>query len=449
MTILTATIKETASLDHARALFMDDLGDWIGDCIERYGDAPATDVHDQATFTTSWGPWIRHRDDGRAVAFMLDLARKIREHFEQRDLWYHGYWRRQEVHHGTEHFELFLGLLVELAPQSQWAKDQLLDACEHIGNWVDGVPKWFDWDTSLFVSTHLGTTEVKTGAGHDINVPDHLRMINLCLLAHRVGGGDRYLKLATSHCAVWANAINRAAQLPLALVGTGWLETLSASQTAVYGSFVKTLNDFEDPVGRAENFLASNGVDAFLSIWQKTSDHRYRRAAERLLDVLATQIGDADAGPAVDALRRYRRATGDKRYDAAVLRAADALNPFDVGVLGLEPVVDWGGRPSGVGKRKDMAKWLEDGRPRRHGVVLLSLAAEIKRDPNLARRCLELGRSYIALARQAYSDGREHGCSGRSVSAIARGHGRDNNTGLVTGVLEPLLSLEFREPVGV
>jgi hypothetical protein len=37
--------------------------------------------------------------------------------------------------------------------------------------------------------------------------------------------------------------------------------------------------------------------------------------------------------------------------------------------------------------------------------------------------------------------GRDHGCSARSVSAIARGHGCDNNAGVTTAVLAPLLKV--------
>jgi hypothetical protein len=86
-----------------------------------------------------------------------------------------------------------------------------------------------------------------------------------------------------------------------------------------------------------------------------------------------------------------------------------------------------------------MLRWFEDGRPRRHSPVLLSLAAEIRGDPELAARAVDLARAYFTIATRCLPDGREHGCAARTVNAVARGHGRDNGTGVVTGVLAPLL----------
>ena len=46
----------------------------------------------------------------------------------------------QEAHHGTEHFELFLGMLYRLDPDDAATTAQLLDAAEHIVNSVPGIP---------------------------------------------------------------------------------------------------------------------------------------------------------------------------------------------------------------------------------------------------------------------------------------------------------------------
>ena len=70
--------------------------------------------------------------------------------------------------------------------------------------------------------------------------------------------------------------------------------------------------------------------------------------------------------------------------------------------------------------------------------ITLAVAAEILGDDALAARALDLARAYFALARQALPDGRDHGCAARTVSAVARGHGRDNHAGVVTAVLGPL-----------
>jgi len=191
-------------------------------------------------------------------------------------------------------------------------------------------------------------------------------------------------------------------------------------------------------VDRAENFLTSDASHALLTVWQQTGHGIYRRAAERWLDALATQLTDPDAGAAADAIRGYRRATGDPRYDAAVIHAVRALDPAGVRTLGLDTTPRCAQRPSGIGKRSDLPTWLEDGQPRRHNPITLAVAAEIANDPDLATQAVDQARAYFALARRAHPDGRDHGCAAQSVSAVARGHGRENHAGMTTAVLGPI-----------
>jgi hypothetical protein len=82
-----------------------------------------------------------------------------------------------------------------------------------------------------------------------------------------------------------------------------------------------------------------------------------------------------------------------------------------------------------------MPNWYEDGAPRRHNPVTLAAAAAIAEREDWRTLALDLGYAYFELARRSYPDGRDHGCSSRSVSAVARGHGRDNNVGVLTGLL--------------
>ena len=137
-------------------------------------------------------------------------------------------------------------------------------------------------------------------------------------------------------------------------------------------------------------------------------------------------------------MRTYRKLTSSSRYDNAVMAAASRLNPQKIEVLGIEPIVKRDRKPPGIGKRGDMAEWFEDARPRTCNPILLATAAQIANDPALATRAIDLAAAYFELARRVYPDGRDHGCSARSVSAIARGHGRDNNAGVVTAVLQPI-----------
>jgi hypothetical protein len=471
--VITAAIPTSESLDRACQRFLDELGQWVHSCVRRYGGASPTRVHDQATYTTSWLPWIRARGGAVERRFLATLRDRIASHFHRVGQWRHGYWRMHDVHHGTEHFELFLGALWRLDRDDDVTVSHVLDAVEHMGNWSSRVPEWFDWNTGLFHSRFLGTDGVRPTGRARVNVPDHLRCVNLSLLAYDMTGMQRYLRLAVAHAGRWADAITGDSRLPLALAPCGpiysslteadlrarlperrrpLMSRVARSASKALYRMRRTLDRsptavIETPrvvsvVDRAESFLASNGVATFIHVWRLTGQRRFRDAAERLIDILVTQLGDPDAGAVANAVRAYRNSTGDNRFDGRVLDEVDRLRPWgfaEVAVNRYSP--RFNRQPGGVGKRKDMLAWLEDGRPRRHSPMLLALAAEIRHDEALAIRAVDLARTCFMLARRTLPDGRGHGCAARTVSAVARGHGRDNDTGVVSGVLAPMLDL--------
>ena len=440
-------VEPSHDLDHACQRFVDDLRRWAYAAIDRYADEPPTDVHDQGTYTTGWEPLLRANADERIVPFLQQTRDRIRDHFTQTRQWRHGYWRMQEAHHGTEHYELFLGALQRVVPQDRETARQLDDAAEHMGNWSSGAPDWFDWDRRRFHSLFFGADGLRVEPCMALNPPDHLRCVNICLLAasnpQTATVKSRYIELAAAYAGEWADAILAGDALPIALTADGALYQFSEDDKALYYSFMGEAPDLKSEVDRAENLLGSDAINTFLRLWRETGELRFRRAAERVLDPLVTQLSDADAGAAADAVRAYRRWTGDARYDGAALEAVNRLDPFDIREITLDTELTRPARrESGVGKRSDAPRWLEDGRARRHNPITLAVAAEIRGDSALQTRALDLARTYFLLARAAFADGRDHGCSARSVSAIARGHGRENHAGMTTAVLGPALGLQ-------
>ncbi len=293
----TQPIIPSASFAEAQSRFLDLLGQWARDCAERYAYAEPTNGHDQMTFVTGWEPYLLARPDPTLIKFLKDSRDRIANYFTARGQWRHGYWTMQEAHHGTEHFELFLGFLWRIDPDDPDTVAHFVDAAEHIVNGSDDAPAWWDENTGLFKS--------------------------LCFAAA--------------------------------------------------------------------------------------------------------------------AIRAYRRKTGDARYDAAVLEGIEEADPFGFESIGMERGERTKRKPPGIGKRSDAPRWFEDGEPRRRSPVRLALAAELLGDEALAVRAVDLARAYFEIAREHFPDGRQHGCAASTISAIARGHGRDNNTGMATGVLGPLM----------
>ena len=440
-------IEPSHDLSHACRRFLDDLRRWAYESLDRYADEPPTDVHDQGTYTTGWEPLLHTDPDERILRFLQQKRDRIRDHYNQTQQWRHGYWRMQEAHHGTEHYELFLGTLQRVLPEDSETARQLDDAAEHMGNWSNGAPDWFDWDRRRFHSLFFGADGLRTEPGMALNTPDHLRCVNICLQAASQPETEiarkRYIELATVYAGEWADAILAGDELPIALTPDSVLYEFSDSDKALYYSFMGEAPDLQAEVDRAENLLGSDAVNAFLRLWQESGELRFRQAAERLLEPLAAQLVDPDAGAAAAAVRTYRRWTGDTRYDKAVLEAVARLDPFDITHVALDTEYKRPARrASGVGKRSDAPRWLEDSRERRHNPITLAVAAEIEGDSALHARAVDLARTYFLLARDAFPDGRDHGCSARSVSAIARGHGRENHAGMTTAVLGPALDYD-------
>jgi hypothetical protein len=291
----------------------------------------------------------------------------------------------------------------------------------------------------LFRSLFFGTGGVRHD-DRELNMPEHLRCAALLLLSYDLSRESQFLDLAERYAVRWANAIcSDPARLPVGLDRSGPVYRLSGRGDLWYRSFAGMAGRLRDDTDRAENILASGGIQLFLRLWRASGKPVFLKAVERLLSVLTDSLKDPDAGVAADAIRTYRRISGKHDYDDSVLNAIRGLSPHDIRALSVDAPAKRKTRPRGIGKRTDMPVWHEDGRPRRLSPVLLSLAAEITDDQRIATSAVNLAHAYFALAARTMPDGREHGCGATTVSAVACGHGRDNHVGMTTGVLQPIM----------
>jgi len=257
--------------------------------------------------------------------------------------------------------------------------------------------------------------------------------------AHEMSGETRYLDLARLYGGRWADALLSRKSLPIGLDSTGGVFALDDASAEAYTGVRAQTADLGENLNRAENLLASGAVEAMLCLWQRTGEKRFLKAAGKLLDILMMELKDPDAGPAAATLRHFRRVTNDKLYDQQVAEAVEQFTYSEIRELSIEQVVQRDSKPTGVGKRRDMPEWFENNQPRRYNPILLALAAEITGDEILATQAVDIARTYFRLARKVYPSGRDHGCSSRSISAVCRGHGRDNHAGMTTAVLSPIM----------
>lgn len=447
--MVSKEIISSQSLQEAFMRFLSEIGNWIDDCIDELSDSLPIDGHDQGSFTIGWNPYIIAEENKRALQFLKDLRDKIKKYFESKGKWKHGYWKMSEAHHGTEHFELFLGNLWKLDHKDDETVAQMIDVAEHMGNWVEEIPDWFSWEKELFYAFHFGTDGVDLEEKKEgINNPNHFRCVNICLYAYQMTSEKRYLNLAVRHAERWTDAIINSLQLPIGLKDNGAI--YSTGEEENYDNIDWLSPELASKVDRVENLMVSSSVDSLLKLWKITGKYKLRLAAETILDIVSTQVIDPEAGCGVDLIRKYRNQTGNYRYDRIILDTVESLSPYSFSKISIEPEVKRkeplskiSGHTFGIGRRSDKPYWYEDGERAKNNPILLSLAAEIKNDEQLAIRALDIARTCFELAREVYPHGHRHGCGSRSVSAVARGNGRENNSGVVTAVLEPLMEKFF------
>lgn len=414
------------------------VGAWIRASMARQRLVPWQGGHDEGAFTASWfGYHLLAGDEG-----VLDFVRWLRDGFLQwaRANLVHGYYPAGEAHHQPENFIFFLPRLWAVDPDPSVAAP-LDDAAHHAGNWVADVPPWYDWEHQRFRSWRLGTRYVGAAPPEEYEHPDHFRIIQMALCAFRATANERYLDLARDFCGRWARDILAADTLPAVR-----LFTQDGAEAAYPANLVQAAEAPSE--ARLELHIGAGTSDVLLDLFSVVHDENLAAAARKILAGGINHVGDPYSHPLAAALRRYRVVTGDVSLDAEIVRLlGSADTEVEAAMLIGAPR---GPHPMGIGQRRDQVRWVvsadgEGWRPDpRPSPPALALAWDITGDDRLAAQAMSMAAERMELAASALDDGRGHACGGRSVSAVASGHGRSAGIGEVTGVLYPLALGAFR-----
>ncbi len=471
---------------------------WIDRSINRHSRTPYQGGHDEGTFISSWFGF--HQLFGTPK--VLDFARFLRDGFAKwsHENMIHGFYPEGEAHHQTEIFTFFLCRLWRVAPDDTTA-ELIVDAAHHVGNWVDGVPDWYDWDEHRFLSWRIGTESIGGPRSRGYEVPDHVRLIQLAPTAHDITGEQRYLDLSTAYPDRWADAILAApGDEPPTVIRSG--ETAADEQEVFYA--IGGHHNGDSATERVAPPVPPGTADVFPDLHALTGEDPHADAAPRICEALLPSLSDPYSNPTGALLSRYRAETGDTSLDDAAIErmkggieetlvgldgilrllertrvsgyalaagrlyASLADNPFAEDrlgpsadlyerLVGERPTVGrrsetpamvietLSGKPvAGIGKRQDMVRWAwenEMGSLRQTSALpppTVMLAWQILGDEKLAASALRTVGERVGLAASALRDGRMHGCAGSTVGAVASGHGRDGGYGNVTGAYFPL-----------
>lgn len=440
-------MEETLVKTHAAySALRAELSLWLQQSIQRDGPDRHGGGEDEANYALAFLPhYLLTRD-----AVLAERLRSLRDDLKawvDSDDCLHGYERHAEAHHGTEPFLLFLPRYLGLFPDDEVARALLEDAAHHIGNWVEGISDWYDWERDVFHSYEIGTEVVGDEARFAYELAEHWRFVHIALAAGRVTGDPRYGEWALRYGRRRAEQVV-ACEGPLPLlwdlqgrglhmedIETREERTMSASEHHIAG----------DDLAGLENMLASGVVYALGDLYRQSADALFKRAARRLVEPLVDQLLDPFADPAAAALSYYRWTFNDASLDESMLGVLSAMPDDEDGEWVLMSPQHRVRREPGVGKRRDMlywGHWRGDGcveLSRQPCTAALTLAYQLSGEVDYARRALAQAAVKLAMARRMLRGGREHADMGSAICSVAAGHGRNWGCGAVTGCYGPLL----------
>ena len=418
---------------------------WLNQSMVLDPPGPNGGGEDEANYTLAWFPHYLVTGDKTVLKHFGGLKSALAGWIERECL--HGYEPEAEAHHGTEPFLLFLPRYIDLVPDDQEARSMLMDAAEHIGNWVEEIPAWYDYDRDTFCGYYVGSRTVHNDAETAYEVAEHFRFIHIALAAYRITGEERYLDWSLRYGRKRAERII-AAESPMPLLwdlagnglGEAEVEKRNLHRIAAHG----THHLSGDPLAGIENLLASGAIYALGDLYHLSGDTIFRDAAKRIVEPLVESVLDPYHDPAAAAISYYRWTFGDTAFDQGIRDQLDGMPPVPRHLALIFPQ-EVRRREPGVGRRADMAYWGEwsnDGsvQPiREPSTAAMTLAYQITGNPEFAIRAFRSASTRLTMARRVLRGGREHADMGGAVCSVAAGHGRNWGHGAVTSCYGPLL----------
>jgi len=401
-----------------------EIGNWIKVSIRRHQTRSWAGITDEGTFTSTWDGYYLMTGDERIISFKHQLRDSFCEHAATH--LYHGYYKTGEPHHQTETYNDFLGPFTLLTDKERSKNLEILeDASHHLGNWVSGIPEWFDWSKKCFVSWSIGTQKVSLEKEDTFETLEHLRFVLMALDTYLAGGGERYLEFAKAYSDRWLELILQNKSIPGALFP-------DAESEQIYLEKRKRISgiSFVSDVHRIDG---GGMADVFLTLYRLTYQPKYLDGLQIAFDQLQRVNQEyriySEMQPRI--MAAYRILTGDNRYDQWAL---DWLSTFEIPDEELIPPAPF--NKGGVKcrlilegdracpERSEGMSWeyrLPDGKPIKTmpPEALLVLCYQITKEEKYLNLAFSLGRKKL-WASQLLRDGREHGCDSRTISGVAR-----------------------------
>ena len=359
---------------------------------------------------------------------------------------YNGYFKMEDVHHGTELFLGFLPRYIDLFPEDENAKQLILKVADFIGNWKTGVDNWFDYKKNNFKSWYLGSEGIHENNLFKYNTADHLRLIHITLLAWELTSDERYLQLSKDYSREIADKIVKSlGNVPVAW-DNNWKEYFYSNMESKEEQFLAANHHHlpNNSLSGIENLLASGAIYIFGYLYRITMEEVFYKASnlmlKKLLPILTNPYSDVVGAN----FNYYRHTYSDASFDKKILDLINYIPEYNEDELMLGFPEEQKIRLDGVGNRKDMIYWyninkqnLEESKepPTSFFTLLYNISGEMKH----IERAFKTGARKIKITSDFLRSGYEHSDSGKLYSSFISGHGRNWGVGTITGCYSPTI----------
>lgn len=418
----------------------EELSRWLRHSLQVDGPSRHGGGEDEANYSLAWFPHQLITGDECIQERFQSLLADLSNWVETEGL--HGYEPVAEAHHGTEPFLLFLPRYQGMFPHDELAAKLIEDAAHHIGNWVEEIPAWYDYEKDTFFGYQIGTRVVSDEPRFAFELAEHFRFIHIALAAHRVTGEDRYLDWSLRYGRKRAERLLAAGDQPLPLIwgrdGNGLYEKDLKSREQQSMS-ANSHHEKGNVLAGVENLLASGAVNALGDLFLLSGDEIFRDAALKIVEPLVDELLDPYVDPGAAALSYYRWTFQDDSLDARMREIVSRMPVECEEPLAMVFPQEYKIRGGGVGKRADMIRWghwSEDGSvvpTQEPSTATHALAYQLTGEVSHACRAFKAASTRLMMARRVLRGGREHADMGGAICSVAAGHGRNWGQGAVTG----------------
>ena len=357
-----------------------------------------------------------------------------------------GYFKMEDVHHGSELFLGFLPRYIDLFPDNLKAKELIVNVSKLIGNWDKETEDWYNYSQKNFNSWYFGSDGISHIDNYKFNTADHLRFVHIALLAWHIASDQKYLDWSIDYSKRFAEKIIFTKETIPVAWNCEWKEFFSKDMINPEEKFLASNHHHfkDDPLSGVENLIASGFIFIFGELYQITNDNIFLEASKKIINNLIPIIDHPYSDNVGTIISYYRNTFSDYYFDKLVLDSISNLKPYDDSEIMLTFPQNQIIKRPGIGNRKDMIYWylFNDFKPKEFtepSTSYFSLLYNITGKIKYAERALRTAAKKIKIASSILRLGSEHSDSGKHFSSIVSGHGRNWGIGSVTGCYTKLI----------